>query len=154
MEYWNFLDGESYAFRQATDLNTTEIVGVRVYLKPHMNPAQLNHELQIRQGLHHRNIIKVIGAFEDEICYYIIVEKAGGMSFSCWWNCLPVLKISTGLLSEIIGNGDGERYGKFFFLQVVDALNYLHNKGICYRGLQTGIYFVKKYINNNNNMIA
>ncbi len=83
MEYWNFLDGESYAFRQATDLNTTEIVGVRVYLKPHMNPAQLNHELQIRQGLHHRNIIKVIGAFEDEICYYIIVEKAGGMSFSC-----------------------------------------------------------------------
>jgi serine/threonine protein kinase len=78
MDNYSFPEGETSTYRQATDLNTTELVGVRIYQKlPYAQKVQ--HELEIRQNIHHPNIVTVLGTYEDEHNIYIVCHfHAGG----------------------------------------------------------------------------
>ena len=76
--------------------------------------------------LHHPNIIELINVIEDENNIIIIMEYCNGGSLS---ECLEKFnqKFKCGFPEEII---------QHFMIQIVDALNYIHDKNIIHRYLK------------------
>jgi serine/threonine protein kinase len=141
MENYSFPEGETFSYRQGTDLNTTELVGIRLYQKPLFAELVL-HELELRQNIYHPNIVTVLGNYEDENYYYIVCHyHAGGKR-----NLIRRSSLSyrfLGSLMDLIAT-DRSRV-KCHFSQILSAVNYLHQQGICFRGLQAGLQLFLPY---------
>ena len=86
----------------------------------------LETEINIMRMLHHPNIIELINVIEDENNIIIIMEYCNGGSLS---ECLERFnqKFKCGFPEEII---------QHFMIQIVDALNYIHDKNIIHRDLK------------------
>ena len=85
------------------------------------NINQFRTEIKILQALDHPNVIKLFEYFEEEDKIYMIMEKCtGGELFD---------RI---LAKEYFSEKEGAR----IFKQILLAINYCHNSGVCHRDLK------------------
>lgn len=85
------------------------------------NMAQFRTEIKILQTLDHPHVIKMYEFFEDEVNIYLILEKwEGGELFD--------RVIEKEFLSE--------KEAAIIFKQILQAINYCHNNGVCHRDLK------------------
>lgn len=84
-------------------------------------------EVKIHRNLSHSNIVKVINVFKDDLNYYIILDKCAG-----------------GTLTDIIRNRKHltETETRYFTLQILSALSYLHQLLIIHRDIKTSNIFL------------
>ena len=114
-----------------------KILRQRAYTRP-KDKAQVQKEIDNHSKLAHRNIIKmeghsfnapmhIKGVLDAERSYvYLTTEYLG----SDYINFYDLIKNSTG-------QGFGEDAGRFFLLQMLDALEYLHSRaGVVHRDLK------------------
>jgi serine/threonine protein kinase len=98
----------------------------------HWHEEQVLEEAKIMQELDHPNITKVFevetnGTLTDEqgkkteVMYISMQYEPNGCVFDYLW---------AG------DDGFGEKYAKYFFLQLLDALSYCHSKGISHRDIK------------------
>jgi len=78
-------------------------------------------EVRILQTLDHPNVIKLYEYFEDETNVYLVMEVCSG-----------------GELFERIIEKEyfSEKYAAQVFKQILEAINYCHNNGVCHRDLK------------------
>lgn len=83
--------------------------------------AQFRTEITILQTLDHPHVIKMYEYFEDEISIYLVLEKWEGGE----------------LFDRIIEKEYfSEKYAARVFKQILQAINYCHNNGVCHRDLK------------------
>ena len=82
---------------------------------------RLKRELLILTNVDHPNIIKIYEIIENSEVYFIIMEYCK----------------SGELFNYIVKNKRlSEEISAFFFYQLINGINYLHNQGICHRDLK------------------
>lgn len=82
---------------------------------------RLKRELLILTNVDHPNIIKIYEIIENNEVYFIIMEYCK----------------SGELFNYIVKNKRlSEEISAFFFYQLINGINYLHNQGICHRDLK------------------
>ncbi|CAK68017.1 unnamed protein product (macronuclear) [Paramecium tetraurelia] len=85
------------------------------------NPERFRREIEIMRNLDHPNIIKLFETFEDVRNVYLVMELCEGGE----------------LFDRIIDKGHfSENEAKIIFLQIMQAVNYCHQNGICHRDLK------------------
>lgn len=85
------------------------------------NMAQFRTEIKILQTLDHPNVIKMYEFFEDETNIYLVLEKWDGGE----------------LFDRIIEREFfSEKEAAMVFKQILQAINYCHNNGVCHRDLK------------------
>ena len=85
------------------------------------NKTQFKTEIKILQTLDHPNVIKLFEYFEDDEKIYLIMEKCtGGELFD------RILE------KEFFSEKEAAR----IFKQILMAINYCHNSGVCHRDLK------------------
>lgn len=85
------------------------------------NMAQFRTEVKILQTLDHPNIIKMFEFFEDEINIYLVLEKCEGGE----------------LFDRVIEKEFfSEKEAAVVMKQILQAINYCHNNGVCHRDLK------------------
>ncbi|TLD22513.1 putative serine threonine-protein kinase chk1 [Venturia nashicola] len=120
----------AYAFiRKAIPLNATApVIAVKFINKDHafqhgkLRPKQLQMELMLHQYLgKHKNIIELLTHGEDTLYTWIAMELAeGGDLFD---------KIEAD-------EGVGEDIAHFYFVQLMNAVGYMHAKGVAHRDIK------------------
>ncbi|KAI9010146.1 kinase-like domain-containing protein [Hyaloraphidium curvatum] len=85
------------------------------------DPAAIKKEISIHAYLKHSNIINLISSHEDKDYIYLLMEYACG-----------------GELFDRIAPDEGleEDLAHFYFVQLVDAVEYLHGNGVAHRDLK------------------
>lgn len=108
------------------DKLTGVVCALKAYRKKKLTPLnrrQVCREIAIHSGLQHENVIELYCAFEDEYCYYLVLEYAArGDLFS-------ELKRRGGQLNEKI-------VVKFVLHPFLSVLAFLHSKGIVHRDIK------------------
>jgi len=102
---------------RAKRFHTNETVAVKVVMKNDMNDfsyrIRLQREISILRKINHPNIVSLINLYEDNTNYYIVMEHMDMGNF----------------LSYVNKNGPiSEANAKKVFLQVISALDYLHDE--------------------------
>ena len=88
---------------------------------PHSNSIEIIKQINILKTLDHPNIIKIYEIIENDEVYFIIMEYCK----------------SGELFNYIVKNKRlSEEISSFFFYQLINGINYLHNQGICHRDLK------------------
>ena len=83
--------------------------------------AQFRTEISILQTLDHPNVIKMFEFFEDDNSVYILLEKLDGGE----------------LFDRIIEKEFfSEKEAAKVFKQILQAISYCHNNGVCHRDLK------------------
>mmetsp|Transcript_8667 Transcript_8667/g.8658 ORF Transcript_8667/g.8658 Transcript_8667/m.8658 type:complete len:195 (+) Transcript_8667:24-608(+) len=109
-------------YRSTSQEFALKIIEKQVVVQKNLTNRLLN-EIKLQKRLNHPCIVKFYHSFEDEDCIYLVLEYcAGGELFS-------YIK-SEGRLSE-----DETR---MLCSQLVDGIDYLHNRGILHRDLKLG----------------
>ena len=109
----------------ATHLQTNEKVAIKFINKKRLTHTGDNerilNEIKIMTSLNHPNILKAFEVFEDEINYYIVMErpdKGDLFNYIC----------SKGRLSM--------EESSFIYYQIVNAIQYLHKNKIVHRDMK------------------
>jgi calcium-dependent protein kinase len=85
------------------------------------NMAQFRTEVKILQTLDHPNVVKMFEFFEDDINIYLILEKLDGGE----------------LFDRVIEKEFfSEKEAAVLIKQILQAINYCHNNGVCHRDLK------------------
>lgn len=75
--------GTASKVKRARHRETNELVAVKIIQKKQLSKKDLSYvhqEIEIAKMLDHPNIVKIIDAFEDEKCVYIVTELMQGGS--------------------------------------------------------------------------
>ncbi|CAK67207.1 unnamed protein product (macronuclear) [Paramecium tetraurelia] len=120
-------------FYQLTNVESKEVLVAKIITKSKINTSKIRQQVlqkvRIHQQIEHKNILKYEGVIEDQDFIYILLED-----FKCTLNEYLQQK---GQLCE--------NEAKLLFVQIVDALNYLHENNILHRDLKlSNIYFNKE----------
>lgn len=78
-----------------------------------------HHEINALRRVDHPNIIKLFDVVEDERCISMVMEFA-----------------QCGDIYDYVARGMREDVARMYFRQLVDALEHLHQNGICHRDLK------------------
>ncbi len=82
-------------------------------------------EIDLLKSLDHQNIVKLYEIFEDDLNIYLILEECkGGELFESLKSCVNKKKFYT------------ERDAAILFKQIMSAITYCHNRGVCHRDLK------------------
>lgn len=108
--------------KSCTHRDTSQERAVKIIEKKKIkNMAQFRTEITILQTLDHPNIIKMYEYFEDEEYIYLVLEKCQGGE----------------LFDRIIEKEFfSEKEAARVFKQILLAINYCHNNGVCHRDLK------------------
>ena len=79
-------------------------------------------EIAFHRKLDHENIIKMFDYFEDEIRFYLVMEKPS-----------RVIELFDQVL---INEGLDEKISRYYFRQIVNAVQYCHSKGVVHRDIK------------------
>lgn len=90
--------------------------------KKKMKKEKIEKEIKAGKKLNHPNIIKFFKNHEDENFYYLLLEYIDGLDL------FNYLNIQSNPLSEY--------EIKLIFYQLVKAIQYVHEQGICHRDLK------------------
>jgi len=93
---------------------------------------KLIHEIEIHSKLNHKHIVKMERHFEDDEFVYILLELCENYS-------LMELMKTRGHLTE--------PEVRFYLLQIIDAVSYLHKENIIHRDLKLGNLLLDKKLN-------
>ena len=93
------------------------------------NPETFKNEVKILSMLDHPNIVRLFEVLEDEKYFYLIMEFCNGGD----------------LLNRMENNHYKEKEAAILIDQLISAVSYCHQKGICHRDLKPGnILFANK----------
>jgi serine/threonine protein kinase len=108
--------------------NINENVAVKIYEKSKLysnkhRRKNLCSEIMVLKSLDHKNILKLIKVYEDRTNVYLIMEYIKGMSLYRY-------------LKERSSSSLSEHEAKFIFREILNTLNYMHQKGIAHRDVK------------------
>eukprot|EP01125_Pyxidicula_operculata_P012399 TRINITY_DN4070_c0_g1_i2.p1 TRINITY_DN4070_c0_g1~~TRINITY_DN4070_c0_g1_i2.p1 ORF type:complete len:331 (+),score=62.65 TRINITY_DN4070_c0_g1_i2:49-993(+) len=109
--------------REATSKSTSEKFAVKIVDKTQISDdiKLLKREIDIMKSVEHPNILRMIEIFEDEQHVYIVMELVDGSE----------------LFDRIVEKGYySERNAVHLISQILQAVQYLHSKGIAHRDLK------------------
>lgn len=93
---------------------------IKIIQKHKMPEYKFIKEVKIHKSLSHPNIVKYIDSYEDNESYYLIMKLADN-------EITNFIEMDIGL-DPIVAH--------FYFFQLISAVKYLHNLGICHRDLK------------------
>lgn len=94
--------------------------------------SQLLSEIKIHKTLHHKHIVEFDSVFQDQRNVYIILELCTNKSLS------EMVKKRKKLTMK---------QARFFVLQIVLSLEYMHNNRVIHRDLKMGNIFINDIMN-------
>eukprot|EP01110_Echinostelium_bisporum_P011505 TRINITY_DN53_c0_g2_i1.p1 TRINITY_DN53_c0_g2~~TRINITY_DN53_c0_g2_i1.p1 ORF type:complete len:338 (+),score=65.33 TRINITY_DN53_c0_g2_i1:99-1112(+) len=111
--------------REATNKETGEKVAIKQIAKQHISSAdmkRLSTEIEIMKKLKHRNIIQLIDVFDNSSTHlYLVMELVQGGE----------------LFDKIVSKGQySEKDACNIVKQIVQAVEYMHQHGVCHRDLK------------------
>jgi len=93
----------------------------RTRLLQHNLEARFENEIRVNQQLHHEGIVTLYDLLKDDTYFYIVMEFCPNGE----------------LFRYIVQNGKLEEpQAQSIFLQILEALKYVHSQGICHRDLK------------------
>ena len=109
----------------ATHIQTNEKVAIKIINKKRLinngDNERILNEIKIMTKLNHPNILKAFEVFEDEINYYIVMERP----------------IKGDLFNYICSKGRlSMEESSFIYYQIVNAVDYLHKNKIVHRDMK------------------
>lgn len=122
-------DGRAHSIRKAAPLTASSpVIAVKFINKEHayrtgrLKPNQIQHEVTLHKHLgRHHNVIQYLSHGEDRLYTWIAMELAeGGDLFD---------KIEAD-------EGVGEDVAHLYFTQLVNAVSYMHSKGVAHRDIK------------------
>jgi len=100
---------------------THEVIAIKIIQKNLVDPKQISLEVQLHESLSHPNIIRLLKSFNGTNFAYILMEYA----------------LSGELFESIVPDlGVDELVAHFYFNQLIGAVSYIHQMGICHRDLK------------------
>lgn len=120
----------------ATCLATQKQYALKVVLKSSLTKpkakAKLQAEVKIHSTLKHAYVVRFYHFFEDNECYYMLLELCHNRSFS------ELMKKRKRLTEPEV---------QYFFIQIIEALIYMHGIGVIHRDLKLGNLLLDKNMN-------
>ena len=114
-----------------TSLTTGNVYAGKVVakssLKKEKAQQKLVAEIKIHQHLHHPNIVRFYHSFQDRQNVYILLELCNNQSL------MELLKTRKRLTEPEV---------RFYMLQIIDAVEYLHRNNVIHRDLKLGNLFL------------
>ena len=109
----------------ATHIQTNEKVAIKIINKKRLinngDNERILNEIKIMTKLNHPNVLKAFEVFEDEINYYIVMERP----------------IKGDLFNYICSKGRlSMEESSFIYYQIVNAVDYLHKNKIVHRDMK------------------
>ena len=125
-----FAHGGQAFVTKGFDLQRQKYVAVKTYLKEEMGQLQLEaarQETSIMNGLSHKNIINLIETYEDDYCLYLVMDLMAD-------DLRNVMESCNQAFDEVTA--------KKLFHQMLDAVNYCHQRDIAHRDLKLENFFL------------
>lgn len=94
--------------------------------------TKLLAEIKIHRAMQHTNIVQFVDCFEDDVNVYILLEMCSNQSL------LDMVR-SRGVLTEI--------EARFFMVQLLGAVSYMHSRLVIHRDLKLGNVFIDNGMN-------
>lgn len=101
-------------------------------IKNEKTKTKLLSEIKIHKSMSHPNIVEFIDCFEDDVNVYILLEICPNQSLM---DLLKTRKLLT------------EAEARFFMVQIIGAVKYLHRRKVVHRDLKLGNIFFDPYMN-------
>lgn len=101
-------------------------------IKNEKTKTKLLSEIKIHKSLKHANIVNFVDCFEDDINVYILLEICPNQSL------MELLKVRKRVT---------EPEARFFLVQIVGAIQYLHSRRVIHRDLKLGNIFFDPEMN-------
>ena len=117
-------EGSFSKVKLAINKITNEKVAIKIISKNKLmktDKIRIEREIKILKSISHQNIIKFKSAFEDSHFYFLVMEY-------CDYKELFHFIIKSKKIEK--------EKASIIFFQLINALNYLHNKKICHRDLK------------------
>ena len=115
-------EGSYGAVRRAVHKTTGQVRAVKIIARDRLKLLpKFRDEVKIMKELEHPNIVRLFETYEDQAFIYLVMELCEGGE----------------LFDRIIGAGFfGEREAAKIVKQMLGALVYVHNRGICHRDIK------------------
>lgn len=109
--------------KKAVERSTGKTYAAKIISKRKLmgNLDGVGRELAVLRKLHHPRIVRLKGFYEDQECYYLLMEFVSGGD----------------LMDFVAAHGSvGEDAGREITRQVLEAVSYIHSRGISHRDLK------------------
>jgi len=115
-------DGEVRLATDNTSSSRKQFAVKILKIKTEEDKIRFKRELDVTKSLNHENIIKFHDVKEEQDCLYLFMDLVKGTTLEKF--------------SENDGNGLSESTARPLFVQLANALSFIHSKGICHRDLK------------------
>lgn len=121
MLHWKLGEGASGEVYLAVHEETGEKKAIKIIPFAKVTEvSRLDVEVKAMLMLKHKNIVQLEEVLEDEKRVYLVMELCGGGSLADYVHIKPL----------------SEELARFYFKQMMDAVAYCHEQGVCHRDLK------------------
>eukprot|EP01095_Lingulamoeba_sp_RSL-Kostka_P004361 TRINITY_DN1551_c0_g1_i2.p1 TRINITY_DN1551_c0_g1~~TRINITY_DN1551_c0_g1_i2.p1 ORF type:complete len:819 (+),score=273.23 TRINITY_DN1551_c0_g1_i2:81-2537(+) len=119
---WKLGEGSAGCVHAAVHKQTNKSVAIKVIPKGEdvSDLSRIDTEIKAMLMLKHENIVKLIEVLEDEKNVYFVMELCGGGTIADYVAIKPI----------------SDSLARYYFKQLIDAVIYCHEQGICHRDLK------------------
>lgn len=113
-------------------------VAVKIILKKNVkgNEKMVYDELEMLQKLHHPHIVQFVDWFESRVCQSIVLSQTDANNAQDKFYIVTQLAVGGELFDRICDQGKfTERDASQTIRQVLEAVDYLHQRNIVHRGM-------------------